>query len=385
MDRPAGHLSELGVALQDWEFATADTRCLTHDVHRYSGKFIPQIAGRAIELLTAPGELILDPYCGSGTALLEAAIRGRRSAGVDINPLAVLISRVKTTHVGRCQLTRLRDRLATELLCASGDQSLFQVESAMERIRLDPRWSDAWFTKWFQPGVLGDLIAIYQAVANVEDSQQRDIALVAFSDILRKVSNAHSGYPNVMFDKHAIEKPATIGRFLASLEVICSKVDKLSGVEHGWMSPSVSQGDATRLVACDNSVDAVITHPPYVGSVPYAEYGVLSLKWLGFDPRELDRNLTGGRRQSADVVTRFKHSYGMMISEACRVLKPGRHLFVMVGNPLVKGQLVDLRAMTVELAGCVGFELVAAAERAGVNRRANKMGSEFLLFFEKGC
>lgn len=63
----------------DWEFTDSDTQYLTHNIHRYSGKFIPQIAGKAIELLTNPQDLILDSYMGSGTTLLEAALRGRNS------------------------------------------------------------------------------------------------------------------------------------------------------------------------------------------------------------------------------------------------------------------------------------------------------------------
>ena len=83
------------VLSQSWEYADADTQQLTHNIHRYSGKFIPQIAARAISLLTQPGELVVDPYCGSGTTLLESALLARRAVGVDLNPLAVLIARVK--------------------------------------------------------------------------------------------------------------------------------------------------------------------------------------------------------------------------------------------------------------------------------------------------
>ena len=84
---------------QPWDYTDANTQFLTHNIHRYSGKFIPQIAARAISLLTQPGDLVVDPYCGSGTTLLESALLGRRAVGVDLNPLAVLITRVKTTPI----------------------------------------------------------------------------------------------------------------------------------------------------------------------------------------------------------------------------------------------------------------------------------------------
>lgn len=83
----------------DWEYVDAETQNLTHNVHRYSGKFIPQIAARAIEILSKEGDTILDPYCGSGTTLLEAALLGRNSIGIDLSPLAALIAKVKTTPI----------------------------------------------------------------------------------------------------------------------------------------------------------------------------------------------------------------------------------------------------------------------------------------------
>ena len=100
---------EIVTSIQEtnWEFADADTQYLTHNIHRYSGKFIPQIASRAIELLTIKGDVILDSYMGSGTTLLEASLRERNSIGIDLNPLAVLISKVKNTIVEDNDLTEL--------------------------------------------------------------------------------------------------------------------------------------------------------------------------------------------------------------------------------------------------------------------------------------
>jgi len=72
-----------------------------------------------------------------------------------------------------------------------------------------------------------------------------------------------------------------------------------------------------------------------------------------------------------------------MLKETHRVLKPGRHAFVMVGNPVVRGELIDLAEMTIDLAGRHGLQLMVRTERKGINRRANKMGAEHLLFFRK--
>lgn len=372
------------VAGESWEYRDADTQALTHNLHRYSGKFIPQIAARAIATLTRPGDLVLDPYCGSGTTLVESALAGRKAIGIDLNPLAVLIASTKTAPVPERKLqlflATISDALSgftssDSLLLFRGDDSLRIV------VQNDPRLTDAWFTKWFQPAVLEELIAINHLIETVEDPLLRNVGRVAFSDILRKSSNAHSGYPNVMFDKKAPERVRPIRPFLKALDRICEMVGALEQTDANWRDVEVRQGNATKLALPDASVDAVVSHPPYIGSIPYAEYGILSLKWLGEDPKELDRTLTGGRRQSPDVVDRFREGYGAMLREVARVLRPSRYAFLMVGNPVVKGETIDLASMSVDLARNVGLRLVAGTTRTGGNRRANKMGQEHLLFF----
>ncbi|MCC6553433.1 MAG: hypothetical protein IT372_10500 [Polyangiaceae bacterium] len=384
---PAEGSVSSGVLREPWEYADADTQHLTHNIHRYSGKFIPQIAARAISLLTSPGELVVDPYCGSGTTLVESALLGRRATGVDLNPLAVLIARAKITPISKAKLDRFV-RTLTRALAKDGVDSglpLFRSVAAARgsRVDQDPRFADDWYRKWFQPHVLRELIEIDLAIRDVDDAALRDVARVAFSDILRRSSNAHSGYPNVMFDKRAPEKDAPIRPFLKSLDRIVEMVASLSTAGASWSDVNVVHGNATALPMGDDTVDAVISHPPYIGSIPYAEYGALSLQWLGADSKQLDRELTGGRRQSPDVIERFEDGYGQMLKETARVLKPGRHAFLMVGNPVVRGEVVDLAEMTLGLADSAGLEFVVRTERQGVNRRANKMGAEHLLFFRK--
>ena len=375
------------VLASDWEYLDADTRYLTHNIHRYSGKFIPQIAGRAVELLTRPGDVVLDVYCGSGTTLVECALRGRTGIGVDLSPLAILIARVKTTPVAQRRLRSMISSLRHALSISEGTASLPLFESLSQArsddCATDARLTHPWFVKWFQPQVLSDLLRIDQAIRALPDSDLRAAAQVAFSNILRRSSNAHSGYPNVMFDRSAPSKPRPIGPFLREIVRVASMVSELGQSAARWNDVSLIHGSATALPVAHDSVDAIITHPPYIGSIPYAEYGALSLQWLGTDPKELDRALTGGRRQSRDVVDRFAHGYSTMLKESARVLKRGRFAFLMVGNPLVKGETVDLASMTRRFAAQAGLELVADTVRRGVNRRANKMGAEHLLFFQK--
>src|SRR5262249_48744714 len=96
---------------EDWNFTGADTQYLLHNLHPYPAKFIPQIPRRAIERWTAEGDTVLDPFCGSGTTLLECAPTGRRSIGVDNNGVATLVSQAKVARYSSRTLMPLAELL----------------------------------------------------------------------------------------------------------------------------------------------------------------------------------------------------------------------------------------------------------------------------------
>lgn len=375
----------------NWEFAEADTQFLTHNIHRYSGKFIPQIAGNAIELLTDKGEVVLDSYMGSGTTLLESSLRGRNSIGIDLNPLAVLISNVKNTPVQDNDLTELYSALIPYVqMMASGGQLSF-LNSSFDETKCRKKYTenhwrldDVWNKKWYQEDVLHQLVEIYAAIDGIDNVKAKNIALVAFSDILRKSSNASSRYPNVMYDKNAKKKALPAKSFLESLFHVIDSVKAMSEVLNGANTSTVIwQGNNLSLPLDNNSVDAIVSHPPYIAAIPYAEYGSLSLTWLGYDCKELDSELTGGKRHSTQVVSRFEKDYETYFVESYRVLKPQRYMFLMVGNPVAHGEKINLCDMTIRYAEEAGFDHIVTAVRHGMNRRGNKMGDEYLIFFQK--
>ncbi len=372
------------VSTIDWDCKDADTRYFTHDIHRYSGKFIPQIAAQVIKLISRENDIILDPYCGSGTTLLEAYLAKRRSVGVDLNPLACLISKVKTRPINMDAEAFLR-KIGNDLSIFITDDLFLKINRSelAKDIKGDWRWEDHWYKKWFNDDRRLELIFIHQYISKVKNEELRNICLVAFSDILRSSSNAHSSYPNVMFhDKKQVTSPC-VPKFLKRLEEIVHSVMTLNEVGGTLFPPEIYMHDNRKLSLETESIGAIVTHPPYIGSIPYAEYGVLSLKWLGYEPKEIDARLTGGLRQKKDVVDRFQLHFKEAIREFHRVLKTERHLFMLLGNPTVKGERVDLSRMAVDFATEVGFEVKSIQKRSGINRRANLMGEETLLFFQK--
>src|SRR6266404_987875 len=103
---------------RDWSFAnikTSETLWGPHGYHRYPAKFIPQLVRQIIEEFSSPGDLIGDTFLGSGTSGVEAIRCNRYFWGLDINPIAVLISRVKCTPLNPAQLDQAWLQLFDEL------------------------------------------------------------------------------------------------------------------------------------------------------------------------------------------------------------------------------------------------------------------------------
>ncbi len=373
------------VASRDWEFAGADTRYLTHALHRYSGKFIPQIARQLVELTSCEGDVVLDPYCGSGTTLIEAELLHRRAIGIDINPLATIIAGAKATRINPQALAdefgSLRSRLS---FMPNQDLNIDLFPGMYASPIQDERLNDPWFTRWYQPDVLKQLVIIDVAIRAIELPAARRVAWIAFSDILRRSSNAHGGYPNVMYDSRLEDRALPLSVFLRRLkkiQVSIEELDKVLGV-HGSLDPLVIRADASRMPLATESVDAIVTHPPYIASIPYAEYQQLSLHWLGYNHKHVDAMLTGGRRQSRHVVDSFAKSFSEAIQECARVLRRGGMMSMLLGDPTVRGEKIRLAEMAVRFAQLSGFALVTQHQRTGTNRRANLMSEETLLFFE---
>src|SRR5215469_12550706 len=144
----------------DWELEKADTKCYTHGYHPYSSKYIPQIPNRFIFTFSERNDLVLDPFVVSGTTLVESKVLGRNAIGVDINPLACLISRVKTTIISKTTLREIKNFLTLlqdDITHVRGNITLFNYEN--KRPILDDLLTGLHHNipKWYHKNVIYEL------------------------------------------------------------------------------------------------------------------------------------------------------------------------------------------------------------------------------------
>ena len=161
-----------------WSFSDKtrkDTAYITHGYHRYPAKFIPQIVSRLAEKYTNEGDLIVDPFGGCGTTLVESKIMGRSSIGVDINPVAVLITKAKITPIDPNKIGRVFTILKEKLGAYSEDTKI----KVPEHERID---------YWFKLEEKRRLAFIFAEISMLKDQDIRDFFFCGFSNILKDCS-----------------------------------------------------------------------------------------------------------------------------------------------------------------------------------------------------
>ena len=190
----------------DWECVNENTTYLTHNIHPYHSKYIPQIAGNLIRFMSKEGDLILDNFSGSGTTLIEAKLLNRNAIGVDINPLACLISKSKTMTIPEKELKTTTAKLIEEIRILINStrtqKSLSNFNQKTEDSLKEYKIADfPYINGWFQPQVITELSIIKNHIGKLDNEDVRDFCLMVFSSIVREVSNAASEFGNLMISK----------------------------------------------------------------------------------------------------------------------------------------------------------------------------------------
>ena len=371
----------------DWELEDANTRYYTHGYHPYSAKYIPQIPNRLISNFTEKNDLVLDTFIGSGTTLVESKILGRNAIGIDVNPLACLISKVKTTTLQKSELAEISKiliLLKEDILDLRGNTMTFNHGEKREIIdnsitkTLHPNIS-----KWYHQNVIHELLTIKSRIDTVENKDVKDFLLVSLSSILRSVSNATSGFGNLMINKQALPKTRIYEKFVLIVRDMLKSMSEFNK-DATNSDIRIFNHDSRRIGFIDDeTIDLVCTHPPYMAAVPYAEYQKLSLWWLGFSQYELEKRLIGGRRSRADTPDRFFHDINIALTEMNRVLRKKKYCCIIIGNPVYNSKIWKLNDFIKKNAKDIGFVLLTEIKRRKYRSTMGKMKEEFILIFRK--
>ena len=258
-----------------WSFSDKtrkDTTYISHGYHRYPAKFIPQIVSRLAEKYTRVGDFIVDPFGGCGTTLVESKVMGRPSIAVDINPVAVLITKAKITPIDLVKIEKeffiLKNRL----------------EKYSEKTRVKAPKHER-IDYWFKPEEKIKLAFIFVEISKIKNQNVQDFFVCGFSNILKNCSIwlQKSNKPTRDFEKKPSEPIKT---FLKQIKMMLRGNARLFELlsEKGYLKvPSkVVCTDARTTPAKDDSVSLIVTSPPYVTSYEYADLHQLTALWLEY-------------------------------------------------------------------------------------------------------
>jgi len=408
----------------------------THYLHPYPAKLLPQIPAffLANSILSNPGDTVLDPFCGSGTVLLESILHGRRALGADANPLARLIANVK---VSDCAPDAIRRHQSAILRRARGYRSA-------------PRPDVINIDYWFYPHVIEQLARLRRAIDAGGDRDISDFFRVCLSSCVRRVSltdprvsvpvrlrenQYHVGHPfrdssNARLRK--LRRQDVFAEFASIVEDNIERVSALRRMRVEGASASVVSADARRLSEhvnaprrlADGSVDLIVTSPPYAGAQKYVRASSLSIGWLGLangrslrqlEDENIGREHFTTRRpydvpktgiQGADrrleriaalnplralIASTYLREMQDALREAERVLKPGGYIVLVAANNRVCGSEFHtqryLHTCLENLGLITRLRVVDAIKSRGLMTRRNAtagvIAREWVLLFQK--
>lgn len=409
----------------------------THLIHSYPAKLlsnIPYFFLQTDEFCPKDG-VVLDPFCGTGTVMLEANVSGRKAMGADANPLAVLIAQVKTTYVPSDRLQRTLTSVMTR-----ARRSKTEVTDNIEPIK-----------RWFSPSTIQQLARLEESIDKIHLKEQRNFFLLCFSNMIKKVSFADPSISVPVklnperFSKSPERKKAAEFKLQTlqcidvyeKFEDICElnirRNESLRGISESGVRTEVVSSDARRLtesyggskLLAEESVDLILTSPPYAGAQKYIRSSWLNLFWLGkklpkdirnlnnrnigredYRKAETDQHIKTGiqaadevleslyrddKKERAYIVGNYLNEMKMALDESMRVLKKNGYMVIVIGNNTVCNRPFDTQDYFTTYLQSKGmhlqFKLIDDIKSYGLMTKRNKTAStiscEWVLVFKK--
>jgi len=313
---------------------------LTHWIYPYKGKFHPQMIRALLNIIgLEQGDTVLDPFIGSGTTAVEAQLLGINCIGIDVSPLCVLQSKVKTESLDMLpQIMGVKEEITDTL------RPLFSLRGE----------------------TLDDLIN------HMPEERTRNfykmVKLVAISDYARRKRDFSRA-------------------FLKNLELMISSVSDYKEVSNSLKlrlgSVDMKTGDSRALPLANESIDGIVTSPPYSIALDYVSNDAHALTELGHNISEIREEFIGVRGKGQTRVDLYNEDMRISLQEMFRVLKPEKYAVIVIGNATYLGQELKTVEFTIDYAEKIGFKLVKNVDKI-IFGLYNIMRKENILIFRKG-
>ncbi|MEA1964441.1 MAG: DNA methyltransferase [Candidatus Aerophobetes bacterium] len=313
---------------------------LTHWIYPYKGKFHPQMIRALLNIIDLDqGNTILDPFIGSGTTAVEAQLLGINCIGIDTSPLCVLQSKVKTQSVDvLCDIIKWKDEIIRRM-----EPSLFNPENR----------------------------TLDEAIALIPDEKVKNFykmaKLVAISDQARRGRDFLKAFPK------------NLDVMIPSVSDYC-QITKELGLSLGRVD--IKMADSRRLPLDNESVEGIITSPPYSIALDYVSNDAHALKMLGYKLPEIREEFIGVRGKGSQRIELYNQDIMKSYEEMYRVLKTDKFAVIVIGNATYMGEEVKTVEFTIDYCKKIGFNLIKNIDKI-IFGLYNVMRKENILIFQK--
>jgi hypothetical protein len=377
-----------GLGRVNWDFPDSRASSSTiHALHWFPGNFIPQIPSFLIQILSEPGGVVLDPFCGSGTTGVEALLLGRIPFQSDVCSASVQVARGKMASFHPNARAAIANALRSLLLEIALPRS---VSSKMPDV-------DARLRDWFHPSTLDQLLLIWGSFVETAADCIRPVFEMLFSDTLfacasskgalTRTGGARRHHWGWVADNVRLSDPVPHDALFYFRERLLRMHATLPQPQPASIELlTARKADARNLQMPGGSVDLIVTSPPYLGMIDYTTASRLMYYWMGWRLEEEKRQEIGARwaRNRLSAVGEYTSDFASVAAQFAHVLKPAGYCAVVVGTSRKHPLGIQVVAESLERHFKPVIPPIARSQsRRRVADRTGSAGSEYIYVFQK--
>lgn len=335
-----------------FNFNNEDTSYLTHSLHPYPAKFPPQLPKNILQYYSRKDDTVLDPFCGSGTVLVEAKLQDITAIGVDVNGLACLLSKVKSTPLEESHIEIIEkfvDSIQKDLI---NRKNGYKTEVEIKEIE--------GLNHWFQKNVAEEISYLLEEINKLSDNDAKDFLKIVLSSIIVRVSNQESDTRFAAIDKN-IKDCFTLDLFINRVSEYSKRIIEYSKLVECKSEIKIYNADSRELSFIKpKSINLIITSPPYANSYDYYLYHKFRKRWLDIDVNYAQTNEIGSRREYSSLKKepqQWTNDLKKCFIEINKVLKLNGLAFIVIGDSVIKKNLIKIDEIIKNFVNDTGFKI----------------------------